>query len=258
MEKLCPSCHKAIPSTSKFCPECGCDLAASKPPAIYQKGASVSQAADQPLMTRNYKHTKQDKKVLKLLAIILIAAIILIQVLTILPDLFTCDHEWGKATVGESACETVRTCLLCGKTQTTTSHDWVGATCDKKGVCSRCGAEGHTLSHEYAFGKCKLCGESESFYTFTEDDDDDDFWFAVTSAQNLVKDELKSPSTAKFPWEDTEYTVKRNGSDWQVNGYVDAQNSFGAVVRTNWTAVFTMGDTSGSTYKVSNYDVTFQ
>lgn len=85
---------------------------------------------------------------------------------------------------------------------------------------------------------------------------DDDYWYAVTAAQNLVKDELRSPSTAKFPI-DTSYKVKRSGSDWIVEGYVDAQNGFGATVRQYWKATFTMGDTSGSTYKVSNYKVTF-
>lgn len=85
--------------------------------------------------------------------------------------------------------------------------------------------------------------------------DDDEYWFAVGTAKDLVKDELKSPSTAKFPSQD--YTVERSGDNWIVGGYVDAENSFGATIREEWIATFTMGDTSGATYTVSNYAVLF-
>lgn len=88
-------------------------------------------------------------------------------------------------------------------------------------------------------------------------DSDDEYWYAVSAAQELVKDELKSPSTAKFSYDDSDYTVQRSGDQWKISGYVDAQNGFGATVREYWTATFTMGDISGSQYKVSNYSVTF-
>jgi hypothetical protein len=39
---------------------------------------------------------------------------------------------------------------------------------------------------------------------------------------------------------------------------VDANNSLGVSIRQNWTATFTMGDSDGSQYKVSNYSVTFR
>lgn len=189
------------------------------------------------------------------LAVLFLIPISMIAIFVV-PELTKCKHNW-KETVGETICEKIQTCTKCGEVKKNTSHKWIGATCQKPGICSQCSAEGYTASHEYAFGKCKSCGKDETFYTFTSDDDDDDFWFAVTSAQNLVKAELKAPSTAKFPWSDDEYTVKKNGRDWKVSGYVDAQNSFGASIRTYWTAIFTMGDTSGSTYKVSNYIVTY-
>lgn len=86
---------------------------------------------------------------------------------------------------------------------------------------------------------------------------DDDFWFAVTVAQNLVKGQLKSPSTASFPSSATAYSVQTDGTYLYVSGYVDAQNSFGAELRQNWTASFKMGDTSGVQYKISDYSVTF-
>lgn len=194
---------------------------------------------------------------LKVLVFGIIGTVILLFIDALKTEPCDSGHKWESSTVVNDSCEKHETCSVCGKTRIISSHDWIGATCEKPGICSRCGEEGYKLSHEYAFGKCKLCGENEVFYTFSADDNDDDFWFAVTSAQNLVKAELKAPSTAKFPYDTEEYTVKNNGQDWKVSGYVDAQNSFGASVRTYWTAIFTMGDTSGSTYTVSNHIVTF-
>jgi len=86
---------------------------------------------------------------------------------------------------------------------------------------------------------------------------DDDFWFAVTAAQNLVKEQLKSPSTASFPSSASAYRVETDGTYFYVSGYVDAQNSFGAELRQEWTASFKMGNTSGAQYKISDYSVTF-
>lgn len=96
---------------------------------------------------------------------------------------------------------------------------------------------------------------SDSLNTYSSvSTSDNNYWNAVTAAQELVKEKLKSPSTAKFPLDS--YSVLRSGSNWMIGGYVDAQNGFGATVRSNWIVTFTMGDTSGSKYKVSNYKVT--
>lgn len=86
--------------------------------------------------------------------------------------------------------------------------------------------------------------------------DDEQYWYAVTAAQSLVEEKLKSPSTAEFPLEG--YTVERSNNNWRVSGYVDAQNGFGATIREYWTATFEMGDNIGGKYKISNYSVFFE
>lgn len=45
----------------------------------------------------------------------------------------------------------------------------------------------------------------------------------------LVKDELKSPSTADFPWAD--FNIIATYDEIVVNSYVDAENTFGAKIR---------------------------
>jgi hypothetical protein len=55
---------------------------------------------------------------------------------------------------------------------------------------------------------------------------------ASIDARDVVRGMLKSPSTASFPWE---YSANRFGKrGFTIKSYVDAQNGFGATVRTQW------------------------
>jgi len=49
-----------------------------------------------------------------------------------------------------------------------------------------------------------------------------------------VENMLKSPSTADFPSSSSSNIRDLGNNIFEVNSYVDAQNSFGAVIRTNW------------------------
>ena len=51
-----------------------------------------------------------------------------------------------------------------------------------------------------------------------------------------VADKLKSPSTAEFE-DDSEYTSEKesDGTVWRIREYVDSQNDFGGVVRSEWS-----------------------
>ncbi len=68
----------------------------------------------------------------------------------------------------------------------------------------------------------------------------------VVIAEKAVKEKLKSPSTAEFsPMSET--TATKSGDTWTVSGWVDAQNSFGATMRNNYTVVIKF---SGNSYEV--------
>ena len=63
---------------------------------------------------------------------------------------------------------------------------------------------------------------------------------AWVCAQDIVKSNLKSPSTAKF-CSYTEATVTcTGGNDYTIKGYVDADNSYGASIRNNFTVTLTL------------------
>lgn len=63
---------------------------------------------------------------------------------------------------------------------------------------------------------------------------------AWVCAQDIVNSNLKAPATAKF-CSYTEATITHNGgSDYTVKGYVDAENSYGAKIRTYFTVTLTL------------------
>jgi hypothetical protein len=74
---------------------------------------------------------------------------------------------------------------------------------------------------------------------------------ATTYAKLFVQQSLKSPTTAKFQNPlDFRVAPLRNKKGnwitdaWEVSGYVDSQNSYGAMMRTNWNVKLKKGPTS--------------
>lgn len=65
--------------------------------------------------------------------------------------------------------------------------------------------------------------------------------------QQAVDAQLKSPSTAEYPSR-REASLSKSGDTWTYTSYVDAENSFGAQMRTPWTCTAT--HTSGENYNV--------
>lgn len=57
---------------------------------------------------------------------------------------------------------------------------------------------------------------------------------AVKEGEKALLDSLKSPSTAEFCGK-TKVTEQTGNSFYTVEGCVDAENGFGAMIRTDWT-----------------------
>lgn len=60
---------------------------------------------------------------------------------------------------------------------------------------------------------------------------------AYAMAQQFVEQKLKSPATAKYPLTANECTIRIEGQKYQIDAYVDSQNSYGALIRVNFIAV---------------------
>jgi hypothetical protein len=59
---------------------------------------------------------------------------------------------------------------------------------------------------------------------------------ACVYAQAAIKPVLKSPSTADFPWCSSSMVTVGPDHTFVITSYVDSQNGFGAMVRTNYMA----------------------
>lgn len=61
----------------------------------------------------------------------------------------------------------------------------------------------------------------------------DDTTAAFVMSQTFVKKQLRAPSTAEFPYSSAEGVSSRKTAPCKYNviGYVDAQNAFGAMIR---------------------------
>ena len=63
---------------------------------------------------------------------------------------------------------------------------------------------------------------------------------AYNYAQDFVKQRLKSPGSAIFPgiWDGKrEHITKLGNREYRINSYVDSQNGFGSLLRTNWSCI---------------------
>ena len=56
---------------------------------------------------------------------------------------------------------------------------------------------------------------------------------AFLMAKKFVADQLRSPGSAEFPWFDFQGWRLGNGH-YKIVSYVDSQNAFGALIRTNY------------------------
>ncbi len=61
---------------------------------------------------------------------------------------------------------------------------------------------------------------------------------AYTQAQEILKKYLKAPASADFPTMRNASIEALQDDGFKISSYVDAQNSFGANLRQNWSVVF--------------------
>lgn len=66
---------------------------------------------------------------------------------------------------------------------------------------------------------------------------------AHVACQQFVEDRLRAPSTAKFPTA-RRVNIVNTADRWKVEGWVDAENAFGATIRSDYVCIvsYTPGD----------------
>lgn len=69
-------------------------------------------------------------------------------------------------------------------------------------------------------------------------------------ATDIIEDNIKTPSTAKFPkFDSSDVGMQRKGKMVGVQGYFDAQNTYGALIRSKYTIEFSVTDLDANIYK---------
>ena len=96
-------------------------------------------------------------------------------------------------------------------------------------------------------GRIIFCGPNSGKDSYGHDKAD-----VIVIAENAVRQQLKSPSTAQF-CNSSEYSVSRSENEWTVSGWVDAQNSFGATLRSKFTVTISFTDKTHYTVSCSIY-----
>jgi len=76
---------------------------------------------------------------------------------------------------------------------------------------------------------------------------------SIVFAEDVIKKTLKTPSTAKFV-DVQAYELSNLKDVWAVNGYVDSQNSYSAMIRNQWEVQLDYRDGKGGTVKSILFD----
>lgn len=76
----------------------------------------------------------------------------------------------------------------------------------------------------------------------------------IVNCQTLVKSSLKAPRTAKFPFV-TDVNVSPDKMYFTINSYVDAQNSYGAMLRNNYHCKMKFNGGGQYGWKLESFDV---
>ncbi|MCX2679116.1 hypothetical protein OOZ15_04110 [Galbibacter sp. EGI 63066] len=82
----------------------------------------------------------------------------------------------------------------------------------------------------------------------------DNKMLAYNYAEDFVKKRLKSPSTAKFPglYEKSKHVTPLGGREYKINSWVDSQNGFGAMIRSNFSCKIIF---EGNSVRVENLKI---
>ena len=90
--------------------------------------------------------------------------------------------------------------------------------------------------HDFEKTSTTESNNSSSEYSIPKESSDDEKGILWGCAKDAVRQSLKTPSTAEFPFSYASAEIQDLGNgNYVVKSYVDAQNGFGAMIRSNFT-----------------------
>lgn len=89
-------------------------------------------------------------------------------------------------------------------------------------------------------------------WSLVSGDDGPDPDMAIVMCHDAVRDRLRAPATARFPTF-SETQVSQTENRFRVRSHVDAENAFGAMIRSNWDCVIEAE--GGGAWRVISLDI---
>lgn len=86
----------------------------------------------------------------------------------------------------------------------------------------------------------------------TYSDSDYDAGMACIMAEKLIKPQLKAPTSAEFDYADCQQSAVLTGHTWTLHSYIDADNSFGAHIRTRYVVQITYESPPSNMWHMEN------
>lgn len=76
------------------------------------------------------------------------------------------------------------------------------------------------------------------------------------AAQQMVDDHLKSPGSAKYPDFDASFVTITSPNNYSVTSFVDSQNNFGALIRSNWAVKMHRDNVDKASFHLDDITIT--
>lgn len=95
---------------------------------------------------------------------------------------------------------------------------------------------GHSTKHTPSSSSSSSSSSGSSSTTNTARHSDDDAFYCATL---IVESYLKAPSTAKFCKQSDATVTHLGNGEYMVTGWVDAENSYGAMIRSDFVVTYT-------------------
>ena len=249
---FCRKCGKKLNDDSKFCDGCGCKV--NEPGNVQDVSNTQPINENQPLVQGvqpNGGYQKKRKKGHSSGCAVVVAIAIMIMIVVITPKIFKGNVNTNPLAEAfnadkEQATNIEATLEQCGIEQLKEiSRDELLDHDGLKGYRAKAWDRNTVVYTDennqvmrVVFGGITLCDNGEvvanvSDYTMTTDEETT----LQLKTQEIIKNILKSPSTAKFaPF--TEWGFSKNPERIIVQGYVDSQNSFGATLRSEFQITY--------------------
>ncbi len=78
---------------------------------------------------------------------------------------------------------------------------------------------------------------------------------AAWACRDFVTNRLRAPATASWPWLDEEKVTRAADGAFTVRSYVDAQNAYGANIRTRYTCVVRPPTSDGQSWSLVSLEL---